>query len=74
MKTLNYIGYVLASVFIPQSIVTYGVAKGIWNDINIWLVVGLAGLSSAIIFLTFAIIDIRLERKIKKENARSYKN
>ena len=74
MKTLNYIGYVLASVFIPQPIVTYGVAKGMWNDTNIWLVVGLSGLSSAIIFLTFAIIDIRLERKIKKENARSYKN
>lgn len=74
MKTLNYIGYVLASVFIPQPIVAYGVAKGMWSDTNTWLVVGLAGLSSAIIFLTFAIIDIRLERKIKKENARSYKN
>ena len=74
MKALNYIGYALASIFIPQPIITYGAAKGIWNDDNAWIVIGLAGLASVIIFLTFAIIDIRLERKIKKENARSYKN
>ena len=78
MKLLNYVAYSLSSIFIPQPIVTYGVGKGIFTDNNIWWVVGIAGLSSGVIFLIFALIDINLrrinfERGLKRHNARKNK-
>ena len=78
MRTLNYVAYALASIFIPFSIITYGVGKGIWNDTNVWWAVGLAGLASGIIFLIFALADtnlrrINFERGLKRQSARKDK-
>ena len=62
MKVLNYISYVLTSIFIPQPVIAYMTGKGLFNDSNTWPAVITAGLISGFIFLVFALIDTHLRR------------